>query len=124
MSNQTLSTWFLINMPYCLKRNTQNEWVMLNKQYLPLGWNNPEVSESIEKDSAYANFPVYTAYEDLNNDVIKEIAGDFTLYTDDNGNINQFYLYSSSNMPTNTASSWNDYTKRIKRLSSLKVVFQ
>lgn len=46
-------------MPYGIKINSSNEWFTFNRKYMLLVWNTTKNSQSIMKNNAYAEMPVY-----------------------------------------------------------------
>lgn len=37
-----LADFFRINMPYGMKQNKEGKWIIFNREYMPLGWNDVE----------------------------------------------------------------------------------
>jgi hypothetical protein len=117
----SLSTFFAINLPYGIKRNENNEWFAFNREYVPLGWNEHS-STSIHIDNSFGENPIYTKYKGLTETKLLKIAGSENFVKRDSvGKINMVFLYDDATNPNYPNGNWENYFKKIKELSTLKV---
>lgn len=116
-----LTDFLRINLPYGLKRNSKDEWFAFNREYLPLGWNSRDNSESIFSDSAYAQYPVYTKYAGLTEKKILEVFESDLIRRAEDGRLIMIFLYDDNTNPTNNSRYWNNYFEKIKFLSGFSV---
>jgi hypothetical protein len=119
-----LSDFFRINLPYGIKRNSNNEWVAFNREYKPLGWTDSfNDNFSLDSDDVNPDYPIYTKYKAITEKKLIEIAGsEGKLHYDKEGKIDRVYLYGDGNVPsrnTQTKKDWDDYFDKIKKLSRL-----
>ncbi len=53
--------FFRINMPYGMRKNTNNEWLFFNREKMPIGWNiNNNTNHN--SDESFSQYPIYTKY--------------------------------------------------------------
>lgn len=92
-----LNNFFEINLPYGIKRNSNDEWFAFNREYAPIGFNqNKERSE----EGLFSEFPIHTKYKNLTDTKLLDIAGDEKYVNRDiNGKIHTILLYTSSTNP-------------------------
>lgn len=113
-----LSDFFRINLPYGMKINSDNEWFIFNREYVPLGWNSTDGHESIFDDKSYSKFPVYTKYKGLTeNAIIKIIKNTDAIQRDETGKIVRVFFYNDKTNPQTNNQYWDDYFDIIKQLS-------
>lgn len=116
-----LTDFFRINFPYGMKKNKNDEWFVFNREYMPLGWNSKFNQESIHKEMTYSEFPVYTKYKDLTENLILEIIKDKERIHKNNQNgIVQIFFYDDKTNPKSNPKYWNDYIDIIKSFSELE----
>lgn len=113
-----LNNFFRINLPYGLRRTAKNEWVAFNRLYLPLGFNS-EGEKNILEDNLYEEFPIFTRFNGVTNELLSEVAEKIS--HDADGEIKAIYLYSDITNPTLDDNYWDLYFEKIKKLSSLSV---
>jgi hypothetical protein len=113
-----LSDFFRINLPYGLKRNSNNEWFAFNREYVPLGWNSTDGHESIHDDKAFSKFQVYTKYKGLTeNAILKIIKNPDAIQKDKEGKIAFVFFYNDKTNPQSSPQYWNEYFDIIKAFS-------
>lgn len=115
-----LSNFFNINLPYGIRRNSNNEWMAFNREYMPLGWNTTDYKMNIHNDEHYTDNPVYSTYKAITDKKLLDIAGsgDSVRY-DENNKINVIYLYDDKTNPSYSPEYWKLYFDKIKKLSVL-----
>lgn len=120
-----LSDFFRINLPYGIKKNSNDEWVAFNREYKPLGWNDSfNNSFSIHNDNMNTEYPVYTKYKGLTEKKLSDIVnGDEKFLTfNKEGKIEAVYFYYDGNNPSNDSKHWNDYFEKLKKVSGVLAV--
>ena len=97
-----------ICFPYCLDKNQDGSWVVLNRNYKPIGFN---TSDYIN----YSNFPISINCK-LTPSMLKKISytGKF-----DEKEI-RVYLYNDECLPTKDTKSMNAYLERLSKLMKIK----
>lgn len=116
-----LTDFFRINLPYGMKKNTNNEWFVFNREYMPLGWNSKDKQESIHKEMPYAQFPVYTRYQRLTERaILKIIADKNNIQRNDENEIVRIFFYNDKTNPKSNPKYWGDYFDIIKSFSKFK----
>lgn len=117
----SLSNFFRINLPYGLKRNSNNEWFCFNREYVPLGWNKKS-DVSIYKDDAFSEIPIYSSYTGLSESLLETLSVNSKgISRDENGKINMIFLYDDKTNPSDESEYWDVYFKKLKLLSGLSV---
>lgn len=78
--------------------------------------------ESIFKENAYGQLPVYTKYKGLtDNKILKIIGNSGSVKRDEKGRIIRVFFYNDLTNPTNNQKYWNDYFELIKKFSALEI---
>lgn len=97
-----------ICLPYCLQKQTNGSYIALNREYLPLGFND-------RGSVSFNDLPVSTSYKGISATLAKKLShkGD-----DDLENI---YLYNDGSNPVLSDSNMAAYFKRLSLLAKLKV---
>ncbi len=113
-----LSNFFNINLPYGIKRNEDGHWAAFNREYKPLGQNNPwkTVSES--------DF-VYTNYGELSDKFLIDLADDPTSFQrDENKVIVKVFFYNDTTNPSNRSKEglWEKYFEKLRLVSAKRAL--
>lgn len=118
-----LSDFFRINLPYGMKRNTNNEWVFFNREYVPLGWNTTSGKRSVhENEEAFIHLPIRTKYKGLTEEKLKKLAIEpDAIGRDDDEKINLVFFYKDRTNPQSSPEHWGIYFEKIKLLSKCEV---
>lgn len=118
-----LDKFFKVNLPYGLIKNDKNEWAVFNREYQPLGFTIRE-HESVPQGS-FDHLPIRAKYNRLTEKFLLEIAFDVDrgVHRNEEGEIYQVYLYNDGTNPVNIDEDklWDDYFKRLKKLSKLSL---
>lgn len=92
---------------------------------MPLGFNDQNFKEHV--GISYQDKPIYTKFIGLTEKVLIEVAFDPIkgIIRDENGEIKTVFFYNDGSNPTNQdksseEKSWNEYFKKLRRLSKLK----
>lgn len=120
-----LTNFFRINLPYGIAKNENDEWMVFNREYMPLGFNNLDFKEHV--GSSYSDKPIYTKFNGLTEKFLIEIAFHPVkgVIRDENGKIRTIFLYNDVSNPTNQSNgqeelTWNLYFEKLRKLSKLK----
>jgi hypothetical protein len=103
-----MSDFRSVFLPYCLDRQPDGRYVVLNRKYKPVGF--------LTKDHIeYSDYPVCVKFKGLGEVTAAKISfnGD--------SNVNRIYLYNDGCIPTNSSEYMADYLKRLEILSKLTV---
>jgi hypothetical protein len=117
-----LTDFFNINLPYGLRRNSKNQWIAFNREYLPLSWSNDDdVTQTVGHNDVYPDMPLYTGYPKLSEALLKKIAwGEEGIRRDDKGKIYMVFLYCDGINPKFSSKHWKIYFDKIKMLCDLR----
>jgi hypothetical protein len=119
-----LNNFFTINFPYGLKRGNNNDWFAFNREYMPLGWNDIGHKANTFHAGVYGDFPIYTRYKNLTEDILQQLAWSKEgIERDANGEIEQVFLYTSARRPTEANEYMSAYFERVKLLATLNVSY-
>jgi hypothetical protein len=117
-----LSDFFRINLPYGMKRNSRNEWMFFNREFLPIGWSTRKRTVSLANDDAFTEIPIYVKYKGLTETRLLNLSWDPELVQrDDFGKINQVFFYNDETNPQNDPQYWNLYLEKLMSLSKCEV---
>src|SRR5665647_3714145 len=72
----SLRDFFRINMPYGMKKNSNNEWMAFNREYVPIGWCHRTPIENMMDRDAYSTYPIHATYKTLTDKKIEKIIKD------------------------------------------------
>ncbi len=119
-----LTDFFNINLPYGLRRNSKNQWIAFNREYLPLGWSNDEdVKKTVGHNDVYPNLPLHTGYLGLSEAILKKIAwseDEEGIRRDQQGKIYMVFLYCGNTNPKQNYNFWKIYFDKIRILADLR----
>lgn len=117
-----LSNFFRINLPYGIKKNSNDEWVAFNREYKPLGWNDSfNNTISLHDDNLNSTYPIFTKYKGLTEKKLSSIVKDDEKYLkfDKDGKIIEVFFYNDGNNPSNEQKNWIEYIEKLKKVSNL-----
>ncbi|TAE59412.1 MAG: hypothetical protein EAZ76_05520 [Nostocales cyanobacterium] len=97
-----------IFFPYCLQKQSDGRYVVLNRRYKPLGFNTLEHIE-------YEKYPICVKLKGLGS----KTAAKLSWNGDSNTDI--IYLYNDGCIPTNSSQDMKNYLKRLEILAKLQV---
>ena len=95
-------------LPYCLQQQADGTYVVLNREYKPLGFRTKEFVQ-------YAQYPVGLPLKGLTAAKAKKISAR------GEENLNYIYLYNDGCIPTDSKSAWEAYSQRLKLLADLEM---
>jgi len=107
-------------MPYCIQRLDKYEYVILNREYRPIGFN-----EWFENNKeSFNKYPVVKKYKGMNT-VLKYISGhnlELTLNLDIKINkITKLWLYDDKNHPLKSNDNMMKYAKILEKLGKVQL---
>ena len=114
-----LSNFFRINLPYGIKKNSNDEWMAFNREYMALGWNSVDYKKRINNDD-YSDNPIFTKYKSLTKKKLLEIAGtEKSVRYGIDKKIDMIFLYEDGTNPSSKPEYWDLYFNKLKKLSVL-----
>lgn len=93
-----LNDSFRINYPYGIVRNDKGEWMAFNRDYMPLGYRGGEFGIGVN----YINAPVEYNFENIPENILRQIAGNGNVEIDEKGKLRKVFLYNDGTNPANT----------------------
>lgn len=104
----SLSDFRSIYLPYCLKKQTDGSFIVLNREYKPLGFNTLTHVK-------YEDYPISTKFKGLTEKQITKVAY--------NGKMDHdcIFLYNDASIPTSSKENMKNYLDRLQILANLKV---
>jgi hypothetical protein len=103
----TVSTDFLaVFFPYCIEKQRDDSWVVLNRQYKPVGFN---TSEYI----SYEKFPVFAKLKGIGLTVAKKLSYSGEVSGD------RIYLYNDGCVPSHSKENITAYLEKLAILAKL-----
>jgi hypothetical protein len=128
-----LDHFFLINLPYGIRRDADGQWMAFNREYLPLGFASEDFSQSMgglpSAWTPYSDYPVYSKYKNLSKKILMQIAlNEDKVNRDENGEIYEVFFYDTASNPINQQTKANqiraftEYFERITPLLRLKIL--
>jgi hypothetical protein len=96
------------HLPYCVQREEDGGYVVLNRDYKPLGFNTKEHLD-------YGNYPISVRFSRL----LAVTAAKISVHG--KGDLDVIYLYDDGTIPTESAANMTAYLKRLAVLNGLKV---
>jgi hypothetical protein len=97
-----------VYFPYCIEKQSDGAWVVLNRQYKPVGFNTDDFIQ-------YENYPVSAKLRGLGPEFCKKLS-----YTGDSDS-DRIYLYNDSCNPINSKDDMTAYLKKLEILAKLGI---
>lgn len=104
-----MTDFFRACMPYCILRNDDGSYVILNRMHKPIGFNH-------EGWINYSDYPVNVFFRKLDKRTAKKLSVDAVF------DENCIYLYDSSCYPPSGADHMNAYLAKLKILMQWKII--
>jgi hypothetical protein len=95
-----------VYFPYCIEKCADGSWVLLNRNYKPIGFN---TSEFIN----YSDYPVAMKIKGLGQSTLKKLS-----YKDEEPG-DRVYLYNDGCIPTMSGAAMSAYLKKLEILLNL-----
>lgn len=97
-----------VYFPYCIEKQADNTWVILNREYKPVGFN---TSDFIR----YEDYPVSARLKGIGPGVCKKLSHTGEVEGD------RIYLYNDGSAPTHTRGNMDAYLKKLDILAKLRL---
>lgn len=97
-----------IYLPYCIKKIENDNYVVLNRNYKPLGF---QTNENLN----YNDYPITTKFKGLTEKKAIELSWNNSPDTDN------IFLYNDATNPRINKKNMQDYLKKVEMLSKLKM---
>lgn len=96
-----------IYLPYCLQRQKDGRYIVLNREYKPIGFNTLEHVN-------YEDYPIAAKIKGITKKTASEIS------IDSSSNLDMIFLYNDATNPISNSKNMKEYLKKIERLAKLK----
>lgn len=103
-----LNDFRAVFFPYCLDKQPDGQYVVLNREYKPIGF---KTKENVK----YEDYPIFVELKGVGSATAAKLS-----YKGD-PNTDRIYLYNDSCVPTESAEHMKNYLKRLEILAKLKV---
>ena len=97
-----------VHLPYCLKRLPDGRYVVLNREYKPLGF---KTSAQVH----YEEYPIAVKFKGLTQKVAAKLS------YKGSEDLDSIFLYNDGCIPTRSAQNMQDYLHRLEILAKLKL---
>ena len=94
-------------MPYCIRRLDNGEYVVLNREYKPLGFGHGQYE--------YSDYPISVSLKGLTPRIAEKLSHN------DNRDLDKIFLYNDDCVPTHSTKHMNNYLKRLAILGRLRI---
>ena len=117
----SLTDFFRVNLPYGMKKTATDEWIVFNREFIPIGWNKDDRFSVLHDHNNYNDIPIKTKYKSLTDERIEEIIKDKkAIRRNEKNEIIQISFYSDKTNPQSSNQYLDDYFAIIKELSKLE----
>ena len=107
-TNENSTSLYRIAFPYCLQKQSDGSYVVLSREYKPIGFSTDEFLD-------YGGYPIWIRFNGLKPKTIRKIS------VDGDPSDRAIYLYGDGSKPTQNKENMEDYLERLSVLMSLKV---
>lgn len=97
-----------VHMPYCLKKQKDGSYIVLNREYKPIGFRTKDWL-------TYGDYPISHKFIGLGPSVAKKLS-----WSGDK-NLDEIFLYNDGCIPDKSSENMTGYLKRIEVLMKLKI---
>ncbi|QSV55098.1 MAG: hypothetical protein HEP80_15660 [Dolichospermum sp. UKL201] len=104
----SLDDFRAVFLPYCLQKQPDEKYAVLNRRYKPLGFNTREHIE-------YEDYPICVKLKGIGSATAAKLSWNCDSNTD------IIYLYNDGCFPTKSSEDMKNYLKRLEILAKLKV---
>lgn len=101
-----LNNFRQIHMPYCIKKNEDGAYIVLNREYKPLGF-------SDGRHVNYEDYPIAVKYK-ISKVTAKKISYDGSENTD------RIYLYNDGCLPERSKKNMDSYLEKLRILAKFQ----
>lgn len=103
-----LNDFRAVFFPYCLDKQPDGRYVVLNRKHKPIGF---KTSENVK----YEDYPICVELKAIDSETAAKLS-----YKGDS-NTDRIYLYNDGCVPTASAEHMKNYLERLKILAKIKV---
>lgn len=96
-----------IYFPYCLMRQKDGRYLVLNREYKPIGFNTIEHID-------YENYPISAKIKGITKKVAIELS------ISKSNNLEQIFLYDDATNPSTNSKNLKAYLKKLEKLANFK----
>lgn len=96
-------------LPYCIKKQADGSYIVLNREYKPIGFNS-------RKHVKYEDYPISSKIRGLTPASIKKLSWNGIMRED--GSV---FLYNDGSIPTDSAANMKKYLEKLAILASYKI---
>ena len=107
-NENNITALYRIAFPYCIEKQEDGSYVVLNREYKPIGF-------LTEERLDYGKYPIGIRFKGLKEETIRKIS------VDGDQSDRAIYLYGDGSKPTQNEKNMRDYLERLSVLMSLKV---
>ena len=107
-TNENITPLYRIAFPYCIQKQEDGSYVVLNREYKPIGFLTQECLD-------YWRYPIGIRFKGLKEETIRKIS------IDGDPREGAIYLYDDGTVPIRNRKNMRDYLERLSVLMSLKV---
>ena len=97
-----------VYLPYCIKKQDDGSFIVLNRNYKPLGFNSLDTV-------VYEDYPISAKIKGLTIVTIKKLAWNGIMQN------NFIFLYNDEGIPTKSKANMDKYLERLQILASYKI---
>ncbi|WP_071145743.1 hypothetical protein [Bacteroides ihuae] len=116
-----MSDFLRTNLPYGIKKNDENKWMIFNRDYLPLGMTRKEEDSFRGNEKKF-----YFAYKGVTEKLLDKLGEGENIKRDENGKITEVWLYNDGTVPTTmngvVADRWEIYQGKLKLLCLIQAI--
>jgi hypothetical protein len=104
----SLNSFRQVFLPYCLQKLPDGRWVVLNREYKPLGFRTDDFV-------TYEDYPICVELKGIGPATFEKLSYEGSQHKD------CIYLYNDACIPTNSEEHMDAYLKKIRKLAKLKI---
>lgn len=97
-----------IFLPYCLQKQADGRYAVLNRNYKPLGLDTQEFVE-------YANYPCLVQLKGMTSKRASKMSWEGS------GNVDVIFFYNDGSVPTEGTANWAAYASRLETFAKFKI---
>lgn len=114
-----LFTFFSINFPYGIRKDSQGNWATFNREYVPLGYNTTDLKEL--NNMGLKNGLIFTSYTGMTERKLKTFFVEEDIKYNHNGKIETIWFYNDGTDPNRNPKYWEEYFNKLKFISQFRI---
>lgn len=121
----SLNTFIDVNLPYGMEKTSEKEWIVFNRDRVPLGWNKTQRLSVQHNHELYSDIPIVTRYKTLTDEIITEIIHDESLIRrrKTTNEIYSFTFYDEKTTPLSSDQKWDSYIEKLRKIAKFETNF-